>query len=113
MTTMSRAVGERGRGLLDGQLGIRLLAVGTGTAAPGTVAHVAARAERGAGCGEEDAADVGVGLEALEDRGHARVHVGVERVAAFGAVEGDDAHAVADLREHDVGAGVDAHGCSS
>ena len=33
----------------------------------GTVAHVAARAERGAGRGEEDAADVGVGLEALED----------------------------------------------
>ena len=69
------------------------------------VLHVAAGAEALACPGEHDAADVVGGRPILQGFLDRRVHVGMERVAAVGAVEGDHAH-VPVAFEDDVGVHV-------
>src|SRR5438270_71341 len=69
--------------------------------------HVAARAERPAGAGQDDAADVVGELDLGEHARQRAEHRLRERVAALGAVHGEHGDAVLDARQEVVGAGVD------
>ena len=68
--------------------------------------EVESGAERGVGSGEHHDVDIDGGLGCRERAGRLVVQGGVQRVAGLGSMQGDRAHAVCGLHQHDVAHGA-------